>query len=125
PAAAGVPAATVFAYPYGLTDWYAALAVPVLLVPALLMVSTIKYRSFKTFDLGRRRPVNGLILAALGITAIATFPQWSLLVISYTYLVSAFVGLAVTRWRAHRDVVLPASETPAGDEAVRTGSLDE
>jgi CDP-diacylglycerol---serine O-phosphatidyltransferase len=34
PAAAAVPAATVFAYPYGLSDWYAALALPMVLIPA-------------------------------------------------------------------------------------------
>ena len=28
PAAAGIPAATVFAYPYGLEDWRALLAIP-------------------------------------------------------------------------------------------------
>jgi CDP-diacylglycerol--serine O-phosphatidyltransferase len=103
PAAAGIPAATVFAFPFGLTDWYAALAVPMLLVPALLMVSTIKYRSFKTIDFGRRRPSSGLILAALGIAAIATFPQWTLLVIAYTYLASAFVGIVWTRVRPRTD----------------------
>ena len=125
PAAAGVPAATVFAYPFGLTDWYAALAVPVLLVPALLMVSTIKYRSFKTFDLGRRRPVNGLIVAALGLVAIATFPQWTLLTLAYGYLASAFIGLALTRLRPRRsDRNDTPGERPAPDVA-RTGSADE
>src|SRR5260221_1986830 len=42
PAAAGVPAATVFAYPDGLADYrIALLALPLVLVPAILMVSTI------------------------------------------------------------------------------------
>src|SRR5580693_3268487 len=51
PAAAGIPAATVFAYPWGLYDYRAALpALLMVLVPALLMVSTIRFRSFKTFD---------------------------------------------------------------------------
>lgn len=99
PAAAGLTAATVYAFPFGLTDWYAALAIPMLLGPALLMVSTVKYRSFKTFDLGRRRPVNGLIIAAIGIAAIATYPQWTLFTLAYVYLLSAFVGMVLTRWR--------------------------
>src|SRR5678809_1346300 len=39
PAAAAVPAATVFAYPWGLYDYRAALiALPMVLVPAVLMV---------------------------------------------------------------------------------------
>ena len=74
PAAAGVPAATVFAYPYGLQDWFALLALPMVLVPAFLMVSTIRYRSFKTLDLGTRRSYRNLLLMALVIAAIATHP---------------------------------------------------
>lgn len=118
PAAAGVPAATVFAYPFGLTDWYAILAVPMLLVPALLMVSTIKYRSFKTIDFGQRRPVNGLFVAALGIAAIATFPQWTLLTLAYVYLVSAFVGMAWARVRPRRagTVDVPADDVPLAQQ---------
>src|SRR5205085_9224019 len=49
PAAAAIPAATVYAYPYGLADYRAALpALAMVVVPALLMVSTIRFRSFKT-----------------------------------------------------------------------------
>ena len=109
PAAAGVPAATVFWLPEGLADgWMALLALPLLLVPAALMVSTIKYRSFKTFNLGQRRPASALMLFALLIAAIATHPQWSLVLISYTYLLSGFVGIALARWRPR-----PAEEAPA------------
>ena len=51
PAAAAIPAATVFAYPDGLYDYRAALpALAMVLVPAVLMVSTIRFRSFKTID---------------------------------------------------------------------------
>jgi CDP-diacylglycerol---serine O-phosphatidyltransferase len=98
PAAAGVPAATVFAYPYGLEDWQALLALPMVLVPAFLMISTIRYRSFKTLDLGARRSSRGIILMAVVIAAIATHPQLTLVVLAYTYLASAFIGLAWTRF---------------------------
>src|SRR3954454_25102208 len=65
PAAAAVPAATVYAYPYGLNDYRAALpALAMVLVPALLMVSTIRFRSFKTIDLQMRRPYTVLLLIA-------------------------------------------------------------
>lgn len=99
PAAAGVPAATVFAYPYGLQDWMGILALPMVLVPALLMVSTIRYRSFKTFDLRARKSYRNLILMALVIAAIATHPQISLVVMAYAYLMSAFIGLAWTKFQ--------------------------
>jgi CDP-diacylglycerol---serine O-phosphatidyltransferase len=100
PAAAGVPAATVFLLPQGLPNgWMAVLALPLLLVPAALMVSTIRYRSFKTFNLNTRRPASALMIVALAIAAIVTYPQWSLVLVSYTYLVSGFIGLAWSRLR--------------------------
>ena len=62
---------TVFAYPYGFTTY--AEAVPVIamvLVPALLMVTTIRFRSFKTIDLQARRPYTVLLVIAAGIMLI-------------------------------------------------------
>jgi CDP-diacylglycerol--serine O-phosphatidyltransferase len=102
PAAAAVPAATVFAYPWGLADYRAALpALAVVLVPAALMVSTIRFRSFKTFDLQSRRSYTVVLLIAAGIALIATHPRAVLVVLAYSYLASAFVGMAITRIR-HR-----------------------
>ena len=100
PAAAAVPAATVFFYPGGLHDFRAALPVlAMVLVPALLMVSTIRFRSFKTIDLQVRRPYTVLLLIAGGIMLIWTHPRLVLVALAYSYLMSAFVGMAVTRWR--------------------------
>jgi CDP-diacylglycerol--serine O-phosphatidyltransferase len=103
PAAAAVPAATVFAYPYGLQDWLAVLAMPVVLVPAFLMVSTIRYRSFKTFDLRSPRSYRLLIVFAILIAAVMAHPQAALVVLAYSYLASAFVGIGVMRLRRARD----------------------
>ena len=100
PAAAGIPAATVFAYPYGLTDYRAALpALAMVLVPAALMVSTIRFRSFKTIDLQSRRSYTVVILLAAGMAFITTHPPIVLVVLAYSYLASAFVGLAISRFR--------------------------
>src|SRR5580692_2847537 len=86
PAAAAVPAATVFAYPWGLNDYRAALpALLMVLVPALLMVSTVRFRSFKTIDLQKRRPYTVLFLIAGGIMLIATHPRFVLVVVAYSY----------------------------------------
>src|SRR5262245_60893676 len=104
PAAAAVPAATVFAYPDGFTDYRAALpALAMVLVPALLMVSTIRFRSFKTIDLQSRRPYSVLLLVAGGIMLITTHPQVTLVVMAYTYLMSAFIGMAISRFRQRDD----------------------
>jgi CDP-diacylglycerol--serine O-phosphatidyltransferase len=100
PAAAAVPASTVFAFPIPLTDYRTALPVlALMLVPAFLMVSTIRFRSFKTIDLRARRSYKTLVLFAAALFAIVTQPRWALLVIAYGYLMSAFVELGVNRWR--------------------------
>jgi CDP-diacylglycerol--serine O-phosphatidyltransferase len=109
PSAAGVLASTVFAYPYGLQDWHAALALPVVLVPAFLMVSTIRYRSFKTFDLGTRRSYRNLILIATVMAAIATHPQVTLAVMAYLYLLSGLIGAAWGRLYRRGDSGVPAA----------------
>jgi CDP-diacylglycerol--serine O-phosphatidyltransferase len=100
PPAAAVIAATVYLYPVGLADYRAALpALALVLVPALLMVSTIRFRSIKAIDMGWRRSYLGLFLAAVGIALIATHPRLALVVLAYTYLLSAFIGLAYARFR--------------------------
>ena len=79
-------------------------ALPVLamvLVPAVLMVSTIRFRSFKTIDLQSRRPYTVLILIAAGIMLITTHPRFVLVAMAYSYLASGFIGLAITRFK-HR-----------------------
>src|SRR5262245_42740399 len=76
PAAAAVPAATVFAYPYAFTTYREAVPViAMVLVPALLMVSTIRFRSFKTFDLQSRRSYTVLLLVAIVLALFAAQPD--------------------------------------------------
>jgi CDP-diacylglycerol---serine O-phosphatidyltransferase len=100
PAAAAVPAATVFAYPYGFRSPVHALAVlAIVIVPALLMVSTIRFRSFKTFDLGARRSYAVLILVAIGLVLVAAQPELLLVVLAYGYLVSGVLVWAWSRLR--------------------------
>src|SRR5213595_1290660 len=95
PAAAAVPAATVYAYPIGLYDYREALpALAMVLVPALLMVSTIRFRSFKNFDLQTRRPSRVLLLFAAGIVLITWLHRYVLVVMAYSYLASPFIGMA-------------------------------
>jgi CDP-diacylglycerol--serine O-phosphatidyltransferase len=100
PTAAAVPAATVFAYPAGFqTNTEALPVLAMVIVPALLMVSTIRYRSFKTIDLQSRRSYPVLFLFAVGLALLAAQPQIVLAIMAYTYLVSAFIGLAWHRLR--------------------------
>jgi CDP-diacylglycerol--serine O-phosphatidyltransferase len=100
PAAAGVVASTVFFYPSGLSDYRAALpALAVVLIPAVMMVSTVRYRSFKELDLRSRRSFRVLILISVIIVAIWTHPRGVLLAMSYAYLASGLIGFAWGRLR--------------------------
>jgi CDP-diacylglycerol---serine O-phosphatidyltransferase len=99
PAAACIPAATVFAYPQGFQSATHAVAVlAMVIVPALTMVSTIRFRSFKTFDLQARRSSAVLVLVAAALVLLAAEPQYVLVAMAYTYLASGFIGYALTRW---------------------------
>ena len=78
PAAAAVIASTVFLYPWGLQDpRVAVLALPMVLVPALLMVSTIRFRSIKAIDVGWRRSYIALFIGAVADRADRVTPPRS------------------------------------------------
>jgi CDP-diacylglycerol--serine O-phosphatidyltransferase len=87
------------------------------LTPAALMVSTIRFRSFKTFDLQSRRPYTVILLIAGGIALIAMEPRVVLVVLAYSYLASAFIGMAITRVRRR-------GERPGHDASPHTVAID-
>lgn len=104
PPAAGVVAATVYAWPYPLVGFPQSIAaVAIVLVPAALMVSTIRFRSFKAINFGWGRSYMPLLAVAGLIALIAAEPRVTLVVMAYGYLLSAFVGLALTRLRTRRE----------------------
>ena len=118
PAAAAVIASTVYLYPYGLQERQAALpALAMVLVPALLMVSTIRFRSIKAMDVGWRRSYVALFIVAVAFALIAAHPRVSLVVLSYTYVVAALIGWGLMRWRKKPlDDVRPLEDRPVVDD---------
>ena len=113
PAAAAVIASTVYLFPAGLQEWRQALpALAMVLVPALLMVSTIRFRSVKAIDVGWRRSYFALFLGAVIIALIATQPRVALVVIAYTYLVFAVISWIVGRLRRHPETDVSVASTP-------------
>ena len=69
PAAAAVIVSTVYLYPCGLQDGAQALpALALVLVPALLMVSTIRFRSVKAIEVGWRRSYLAIFVAAVALS---------------------------------------------------------
>ncbi len=118
PAAGGVLAATVFAYPLGFNTYIEALPVlAMVIVPALLMVSTVRFRSFKNIDLRARRKYPVLLLVALGLALLAAQPEIVLVVLAYGYLGATLVETVWHRLRRRHSHEAPEEEVPAEDAA--------
>ena len=86
-----------------ITATHAVAVLAMVIVPALTMVSTIRFRSFKTLDLQARRSSAVLVLVAIGVVLLAAEPQYSLVALAYTYLASGFIGFAWTRLHRRHD----------------------
>jgi len=100
PAAAGVLAATVFAWPDGFGIPQAEfVALAIVLVPALMMVSRIRFRAFGALTLRPRSSFLVLLQFALLIAAIAVQPEPVLIVMAYSYLASGPIGFMIGRLR--------------------------
>jgi CDP-diacylglycerol--serine O-phosphatidyltransferase len=111
PAAAAVIASTVYLYPYGLQEQHKALpALAMVLVPALLMVSTIRFRSVKAMDVGWTRSYLRLFLAVGIFVAIVSQPRYMLVVLSYSYTLTALLLWAYRKAR-RRPLVPPLPES--------------
>jgi CDP-diacylglycerol---serine O-phosphatidyltransferase len=113
PAAAGVIAATVYLFPYGPRDQQIALAaLAMVVVPALLMVSTIRFRSVKAIDVGWQRSYFALFLIAVALALIAAHPRIALVVLAYTYMLFALLMWVVSKAR-RRPVEAHTADTAA------------
>lgn len=128
PAAALVLASTVWMYPYGIRFYGEAVPVlAVVLIPAFLMVSTIRFRSFKTLDLRERWSPTILLLLAVLLGAVVTHPRQVLAALAYFYLLSAFGEMAWNRLR-RRGAPDAAGAPPAPaqtqtDPAIKQGKI--
>ena len=116
PAAAGLVAALVYRFPEQMTT--RAEALPLLglvLVLSLLMVSKLRYYSFKDFDIRRRQPHLVILFLALMIVAVFTQPQAMLLIMASTFVAS---GFALKAWSLFFGVKpQPATASPPAEPA--------
>lgn len=105
PAAAGVVAALVHWAKYPVNDWvYGAVWLGVVGVLATLMVSRVRYYSFKAWDLRRRRPYVAIIAIGLVVWAIWAFSEPVLLTMALTYALSGPIARLTSRFRPHPPV---------------------
>jgi CDP-diacylglycerol---serine O-phosphatidyltransferase len=97
PMAAGTICAIVLATPEQLVSrpWMGGLLALTILL-SYLMISTIRYRSFKDLDLKRRRPAWILVVIAVVFAVIAIHPTLVLLVITLTFALSGPVAKLVS-----------------------------
>ncbi|MGH9408331.1 MAG: CDP-diacylglycerol--serine O-phosphatidyltransferase, partial [Vicinamibacterales bacterium] len=101
PTAAAITASTVFMYPWGLQNVRVAIpCIALMLVPAFLMVSTIRFRSIKAMDVGWRRSPFFLFLAVVvPLALIVWIPRIALVVLSYAYVLMALAMYGYQRLR--------------------------
>jgi CDP-diacylglycerol---serine O-phosphatidyltransferase len=100
PGAAGVVAAVVHWGKSPITHWFLSLiwfvAVGIL---AFLMVSKMRYPSFKTLDLRKPRSYIYIIFLGLIVWAIATYSEPVLLALALTYALSGFILRLISKLR--------------------------
>jgi CDP-diacylglycerol---serine O-phosphatidyltransferase len=80
---------------------------------AVLMVSTVKYWSFKEIDFARRHPAPTLLSALLGIAIIATYHEIFLFAVSAFYVLSGPVR-RLTVGRAETSIMEPERKESRG-----------
>jgi CDP-diacylglycerol--serine O-phosphatidyltransferase len=114
PAAAGQVAALVLFLPEGFSGRPAALGVMCVVVTlSFLMVSTLRYRSFKGLDLRARRSYIAILGIALLFLLVALHPEWVVLLGASLYSLSApaaYAAALVSRRRPR-----PPAQVPAGE----------
>jgi len=102
PAAAGFVAAVVHFYKQPLTAWQFSLAWLVTVgILGFLMISRMRYYSFKTLDLRKRRSYLGIIVVGLILLVIWLFSEPILLTLAVTYALSGIVLRIISRIRPH------------------------
>ncbi|OGP73569.1 MAG: CDP-diacylglycerol--serine O-phosphatidyltransferase [Deltaproteobacteria bacterium RBG_16_49_23] len=120
PAAASMIALTILLYLRLIeTGWVKDIVILVMIyVLAFLMVSSIRYFSFKEFDLARRKPFSLFIFIVLSMIVIVMEPTLVLFTFIFLYVLSGPVNM-VRGW--HKKRVLRKLETPLEDDVTVRG----
>jgi CDP-diacylglycerol--serine O-phosphatidyltransferase len=108
PAAAGLIAASVHAFRAPLEDWrWASAWLVLVLLAAGLMVSAVRYRSFKDIPWARRQPSVAVVLIACLVGSIVVYSEVVLILLASVYVTLGVVTHAV-RFARQRFVSHPS-----------------
>jgi CDP-diacylglycerol--serine O-phosphatidyltransferase len=119
PAAAGTVTSVLFFDPdRDWRTWMAGGLLGLMLLLGFLMVSTVRYRSFKEVDLRRRRSYRAALPLILILLVIALNPHAALVVLAITYILSGPLEWGFHRLRGRRG---PAEPPPAAEDAQAGG----
>ena len=100
PAAAGVVAAIVHWTKNPLDEWiHGAIGLGLMALLAYLMVSRVRYYSFKAVNLRQRRPYVAIVALGLIVWSIAAYSEPVLLALALTYLLSGPLSRIIFRSR--------------------------
>lgn len=127
PGAAVVIASSVLAYSYFELDLprvLTAVALPMTVALAGLMISRVPYPSFKTIDLRRRAPVEILVALLLAVAIMIAMPQLSFFLVATGYMLSGPL-LMLKGERLHRRVpVLRPADGQGSDHGPDAGAAE-
>lgn len=119
PPAAGLLASIVHFAPQPLNSYtgdiphyYAVLMMTLIALLGILMVSTLKYTSFKNVGTGRRNLYAILLIAAVGMS-IWLYSRYALLILSVTYVSHGVIWYLITILRPRRQLAVSGQEPPA------------
>jgi CDP-diacylglycerol---serine O-phosphatidyltransferase len=111
PAAAGVVAAIVHCRKDAIYDWNYGIGWLVLIaILSFLMVSRVRYHTFKNVDLRQRRPYVAVILIGLTIYLVYAYSEYVLLLFTVGYMLSGPTARLLSR---HRPSPPPPQEVHA------------
>src|SRR5262249_3357686 len=79
----------------------------VMFLLSFLMVSRIKYRSFKDINLKQPHSWRVVVLMAAAIIGVLIHPQIGLLILAALYVVSGMVGYLFGRRKSHTEAPVP------------------
>lgn len=119
PAAAGTPAAIVFAFPSPPQDPVVGVLVAALVVlVAILMISRVRYRAFKKFDVRNRRSYVWVLPIAAVLAVVISEPRYTFMAMAAVYVTSGPIGAVLGLFSKSKETAASADRVPERGEVV-------